>query len=136
MLGHPEWAQDERFASNRARVANRELIDGLIDEALAADKADAWLAKLKAVGVPCGRINTVAQALDDPHTAARRMVETVEHPTIGALKMLGIPFKFSDTPASVRRAPPTLGQHTDEILAASSASTQPRSRSCAISGVI
>ena len=44
------------------------------------------------------------------------MVETVEHPTIGALKMLGIPFKFSDTPASVRRAPPTLGQHTEEVL--------------------
>ena len=51
------------------------------------------------------------------------MVETVEHPTIGALKMLGIPFKFSDTECSVRRAPPTLGQHTDEILAASSATT-------------
>jgi len=59
----------------------------------------------------------VRVALDDPHTAARQMVETVEHPTIGALKMLGIPFKFSDTPGSVRRAPPTLGQHTDEVLA-------------------
>ena len=82
-----------------------------------ADKADTWLAKLEAVGVPCGKINSVAQALDDPHTAARRMVETVEHPVIGALKMLGIPFKFSDTACSVRRAPPTLGQHSDEILA-------------------
>jgi crotonobetainyl-CoA:carnitine CoA-transferase CaiB-like acyl-CoA transferase len=78
--------------------------------------ADAWLAKLMAVGVPCGRINTVAQALDDPHTAARRMVETVEHPAIGALRLLGIPFKFSDTTCSVRRPPPMLGQHTDEIL--------------------
>jgi crotonobetainyl-CoA:carnitine CoA-transferase CaiB-like acyl-CoA transferase len=67
--------------------------------------------------VPCGRINTVAQALDDPHTAARRMVETVAHPTIGDLKMLGIPFKFSDTPAAVRRPPPVLGEHTDEVLA-------------------
>ena len=117
VLGHPEWAQDARFNSNRARVENRDLVDGLINEALAHDTADAWLAKLMAVGVPCGKINSVAQALDDPHTAARRMVETVEHPVIGELKMLGIPFKFSDTPASVRRAPPTLGQHTDEILA-------------------
>jgi succinate---hydroxymethylglutarate CoA-transferase len=117
VLGHPEWASDERFASNRARVANRTLINGLIDDALKQDKAAAWIARLKAVGVPCGLINTVAQALDDPHTAARRMVETVEHPTIGELKMVGIPFKFSDTPATVRRAPPTLGQHTDEILA-------------------
>jgi crotonobetainyl-CoA:carnitine CoA-transferase CaiB-like acyl-CoA transferase len=116
VLGHPEWAADARFAANRARVENRELIDGLIGKALAADTADAWLAKLKAVGVPCGRINTVAQALDDPQTAARRMVETVPHATIGELKMLGIPFKFSDTPAAVRRPPPQLGEHTDEVL--------------------
>lgn len=117
VLGHPEWAQDERFAANRARVANRDAIDALIGAALATEKADAWLAKLKRVGVPCGRINSVAQALDDAQTAARRMVETVPHSTIGELKMLGIPFKFSETPAAVRRAPPTLGEHTDEILA-------------------
>ena len=118
VLGHPEWAADERFASNRARVENRALIDGLINAALAGDVADAWLAKLKAVGVPCGKINSVAEALDDPHTAARGMVETVEHATIGSLRMLGIPFKFSDTACSVRRPPPTLGQHSDEILRA------------------
>ena len=117
VLGHPEWAQDERFATNRARVGNRDAIDAMIADALVTDKADNWLAKLKAVGVPCGRINTVAQALDDPHTAARRMVETVAHPTIGDLKMLGIPFKFSDTEAAVRRPPPVLGEHTDEVLA-------------------
>jgi succinate--hydroxymethylglutarate CoA-transferase len=116
VLGHPEWAQDARFTSNRARVENRDLIDGLINEALSHDGADAWLDKLKAVGVPCGKINSVADALDDPHTVARDMIETVEHSTIGALKMLGIPFKFSDTACSVRRAPPTLGQHSDEIL--------------------
>jgi crotonobetainyl-CoA:carnitine CoA-transferase CaiB-like acyl-CoA transferase len=97
---------------------NRAAIDGLVGDVLARDSADAWLTKLKAAGVPCGKINSVAGALDDPHTAARNMVETVEHPTVGALKMLGIPFKFSDTPASVRCAPPTLGQHTDEILKA------------------
>jgi crotonobetainyl-CoA:carnitine CoA-transferase CaiB-like acyl-CoA transferase len=116
VLGHAEWAQDPRFVTNRARVENRSVIDTLIGEALAEDTADSWVAKLKAAGVPCGRINTVAQALDDPHTAARRMVETVSHPTIGDLKMLGIPFKFSDTPARVGRAPPTLGQHTAEVL--------------------
>jgi succinate--hydroxymethylglutarate CoA-transferase len=116
VLGHPEWAKDPRFTSNRARVENRDVIDGFINEALSHDDADAWLDKLKAVGVPCGRINSVADALDDPHTAARDMIETVEHSTIGALKMLGIPFKFSDTACSVRRAPPTLGRHNDEIL--------------------
>ena len=117
VLGHPEWATDARFTSNRARVENRDLIDGLINEALSHGDADAWLEKLKAVGVPCGRINSVADALDDPHTVARDMIETVEHSTIGALKLLGIPFKFSDTACSLRRAPPTLGQHSDEILA-------------------
>ena len=116
VLGHPEWAKDARFTSNRARVENRDVIDGFINEALSHDDADVWLDKLKAVGVPSGRINSVADALDDPHTAARDMIETVEHSTIGALKMLGIPFKFSDTACSVRRAPPTLGQHNDEIL--------------------
>ena len=116
VLGHPEWAKDPRFTSNRARVENRDVIDGFINEALSHGDADAWLDKLKAVVVPCGRINSVADALDDPHTTARDMIETVEHSTIGALKMLGIPFKFSDTACSVRRAPPTLGQHNDEIL--------------------
>jgi crotonobetainyl-CoA:carnitine CoA-transferase CaiB-like acyl-CoA transferase len=117
VLGHAEWADDPRFKQNRARVENRDTIDGMIGEAFAANIADAWLTKLKAAGVPCGKINSVAGALSDPHTIARDMVETVEHPTIGVLKLLGIPFKFSDTPASVRLAPPTLGQHTDEVLA-------------------
>jgi succinate--hydroxymethylglutarate CoA-transferase len=117
VLGHPEWSGDPRFKVNRERVERRALLDGLINEALKQDNADVWLVKLKAVGVPCGKINSVAQAFAEPHTAARRMVETAEHPIIGELKMLGIPFKFSGTPASVRRAPPTLGQHTDDILA-------------------
>ncbi len=90
---------------SRARREPRR--DRWIDRrGLARDSADAWLAKLKAVGVPCGKINSVASALEDPHTAARNMIETVDHPTVGALKMLGIPFKFDDTPCSVRRAPP------------------------------
>ena len=117
VLGHPEWATDPRFSSNRARVENRVEVDRMINAALAHGIAQSWLDKLMAVGVPCGRINTVAQAFEEPHTAARRMVETAQHPLHGELKMLGIPFKFSETPGSVRRAPPTLGQHTDEILA-------------------
>ena len=116
VLGHPEWAQDARFIQNRDRVANRELVDGMVAEALKRDATDAWIARLQAAGVPCGRINSVAEALEDPQTAARCMVEAVEHPTVGTLRMLGTPFKFSATPTAVRHAPPTLGQHTDEIL--------------------
>jgi succinate--hydroxymethylglutarate CoA-transferase len=116
VLGHKEWAADPRFADNRNRVVNREIVDAAVNQALAGDTADNWLTRLKAAGIPCGRINTVARALDDPHTAAREMVETVEHPEAGALRMLGIPFKFTGTPASVRRAPPLLGEHSEEIL--------------------
>jgi succinate---hydroxymethylglutarate CoA-transferase len=116
VLGHPEWAGDPRFATNRARVEHRHLVDGAISQALAADTAGNWLAKLKAAGVPCGRINSVAEAFADPQTQARAMIETVEHPTIGDLKLVGPPYKLSGTPASVRRPPPTLGEHTDEIL--------------------
>ncbi len=115
-VGHTEWARDARFVKNRDRVVHRDVLDELIADTLRSDVAAAWIAKLEAVGVPCGRINSVAQALDDPHTAARHMVETVEHPTVGALRLLGIPFKLGATPASVRRPPPTLGQHSDDIL--------------------
>jgi crotonobetainyl-CoA:carnitine CoA-transferase CaiB-like acyl-CoA transferase len=115
-IGRAEWAADARFTKNKDRVAHRELVDGLIADALKTDAAAAWIEKLKAAGVPCGRINSVKQAFDDPQTEARRMIETVGHPTLGALKLIGTPFKFSGTPTSVRRAPPTLGQHTDEIL--------------------
>ncbi len=116
VLGHPEWAQDARFIQNRDRVAHREVVDAMVAAALQGDVTDAWISRLQAAGVPSGRINSVAQALEDPQTAARRMVETVEHPTVGTLKVLGTPFKFGATPTSVRHAPPTLGQHTDEIL--------------------
>lgn len=115
-VGHSEWADDPRFAANSARVGNRKILDGLIGEAVAGRPAAGWLEKLKAVGIPCGIINTVAQALNDSHTQARAMVETVDHPTAGPIKMLGIPIKFADTPSSVRSAPPILGQHSDEIL--------------------
>ena len=116
VLGHPEWASDPRFAKNRDRVVNRALVDAMVGEALAREPANTWIEKLQAAGVPCGKINTVAQAFADPHTAARRMTETVTHPTIGDLTMLGIPFKFGDTPTAMRYPPPMLGQHTKEIL--------------------
>jgi succinate--hydroxymethylglutarate CoA-transferase len=115
-VGHPEWSADPRFIKNKDRVANREVLDAAIADTLKADDALAWIEKLKKAGVPCGRINTVKQAFEDPQTAARKMIETVEHPTIGPVKVIGTPFKFSDTQTSVRLAPPLLGQHTEEIL--------------------
>jgi crotonobetainyl-CoA:carnitine CoA-transferase CaiB-like acyl-CoA transferase len=115
-LSQSGWANDPRFAVNSSRVENRQVLDKLVADVLAGQPAEFWLGTLKAAGIPCGMINTVAQALQDPHTQARAMVETVAHPTAGPVKILGIPLKFSDTPASIRAAPPTLGQHSDEIL--------------------
>jgi len=114
--GHPEWARDPRFAKNPDRVINREAIDSAIADALKADRTEAWIAKLRAVGVPCGPINTVAEALNDPHTLARDMVRTVTHATAGELKLVGIPFEMGGTPATIRRPPPLLSEHTDEVL--------------------
>jgi succinate--hydroxymethylglutarate CoA-transferase len=115
-LGKPEWATDARFARNPERVANRAELDAAIAGVLRSDTGDAWLAKLREAGVPCGRINTVAEALADPHTIARDMVCTVHHPREGDIKMVGSPLRFSATPASVRRPPPILGQHTEQVL--------------------
>ena len=114
--GHPEWARDPRFAKNPDRVINREAIDSAIADALKTDRTESWIAKLRAVGVPCGPINTVAEALSDPHTLARDMVRTVRHATAGELKLVGIPFEMNGTPATIRRPPPLLSEHTDEVL--------------------
>lgn len=116
VLGHSEWAEDVRFAKNRDRVENRAIVDAMIEAAFKTAGADSWVEKLKAVGVPCGRINSVAQALAEPQTEARHMIETITHPVVGELKMTGIPFKFSDTEASVRLPPPLLGEHSNDIL--------------------
>jgi len=115
-VGHPEWARDSRFAKNPDRVMNREALDDLIAQTLKREPSSTWIEKLRAAGVPCGPINSVAEALNDPHTLARGMVRTMKHPKVGDLRMVGIPFRFSATPEAIRRAPPLLGQHTEEVL--------------------
>jgi crotonobetainyl-CoA:carnitine CoA-transferase CaiB-like acyl-CoA transferase len=114
--GRGEWARDARYATNPARVANRETLDAAIAQALKGGKSASWIEKLRAAGVPCGPINSVGEALNDPHTLARDMVRSVRHPTVGEVKMVGIPFRLNGTPAAIRRAPPLLGQHTEEVL--------------------
>jgi succinate---hydroxymethylglutarate CoA-transferase len=114
--GHAEWARDARYVTNPARVANRDALDEAIARALKGRESAEWIDKLRAAGVPCGPINSVGEALNDPHTLAREMVRSVRHPTAGELKMVGIPFRLNGTPAAIRRAPPLLGQHTEEVL--------------------
>jgi formyl-CoA transferase len=117
VLGHPEWTKDPRFARNRDRVVNRAAFDELIVAALSTRPASEWLDRLLAVGVPCGLINDVTGALAAAQTAAMSMVVDVMHPTVGTYRSLGIPFELSATPPAIHRPPPTLGQHTEEVLA-------------------
>lgn len=116
VVGHPEWAEDPAFSRNQQRVVNRAQLDQLVEGALQQRTADQWVEALMAVGVPCGRINGVVEALAAAQTAAMDMVVDVAHPAVGQFRSLGIPFGFSTTPAAIRRPPPVLGQHTDEVL--------------------
>ena len=116
LLGHPEWAAEPRFVRNQDRVVNRAALDPLITTALAADTVTGWIGRLRAAGIPCGPINTVTQALADPHAAAREMVVEMQHTTAGTVRALGVPFRMHGTPATIRRAPPSLGEHTDAVL--------------------
>jgi formyl-CoA transferase len=117
VLGHPEWPGDPRFATGPARLAHREPLIAAIEAVTTSAPTAHWLERLLAAGVPCGPVHDYAQAYADPQTLAREMVVEAEHPLAGTIRMLGIPLKLSATPGSIRRPPPTLGQHTDEVLA-------------------
>ena len=116
ILGLPELVEDPRFVSNPQRVANRAQLIPLIEAALATRGSAAWAEELSRVGIPAGAINSIDAALEHPQVRARDMVLSTEHPTAGTLRMTGSPIKLSRYVATVRRPPPTLGQHTDEVL--------------------
>jgi formyl-CoA transferase/CoA:oxalate CoA-transferase len=115
--GLDELTDDPRYATNPDRVQHRDTLIPRITQALATRGCAEWTDRLNAAGVPAGPVNTVPAALEQPQIAAREMVVEVEHPVAGMLRMLGTPLKLSAQPASIRRPPPVLGQHTDEILA-------------------
>lgn len=116
-LGLDGLAGDPRFATNGDRVRNREALRPLLAERLAADTTAAWLARLDAAEIPCGPINDILTAFASPQARARAMDVTIEHPRLGPIRQAGVPFKLSATPATIRSAPPLLGEQTDELLA-------------------
>jgi crotonobetainyl-CoA:carnitine CoA-transferase CaiB-like acyl-CoA transferase len=116
ILGLNGLAADERFATNSARVGNYDALRPLLVDRMRSRKRAEWVKELKAAGVPCGSVREVGAVLEDPQLDARQMIETVDHLTAGAVRVLGVPIKLSDTPGGVRSAPPALGQHTDRIL--------------------
>ncbi len=116
VIGAQGLVADERFATNRARVAHyRDLRPHLVEHLHARTRGE-WVAALKAAGVPCGSVRDVGEVLEDPQLQARDMIREVEHAIAGAVRVTGVPVKLSATPGSVRSAPPALGQHSDAIL--------------------
>ncbi len=116
VIDRPEWIEDPRFRRNPDRAANRDELMRLLNEIFAARPLDYWIPKFRATGVAGGPVRSVSEALESTEVAERDMVVTVPHPTAGDLRMLGTPYKMSDTPAARPAAAPLLGQHTDEVL--------------------
>jgi formyl-CoA transferase len=115
-MGEAELAEDPRFRTNALRVSNYEALRAHLDGRLRTRKVDEWLADWEAAGIPCGRVRTVAEALDLPQVAARGLLVEVEHPVAGTGRYVGSPIHLSDATRSSHRPPPALGQHTDEVL--------------------
>jgi len=112
ICGHPEWAGDDRFATNAARVANREEIVWLVSECIRRKPADEWFEKLEAAGIPAGPINTISQALADVQAQHRGLVRTM-----AGLSVMGSPVRIDGDRADTDLPPPALGEHTNDVLA-------------------
>lgn len=111
LCGHPEWVNDERFANNGARVANRAEIVGLVSECINQKTADEWFVELEAAGIPAGPINRISQALADVQAQHRETVRT-----LAGMPLVGSPVRIDGDRADSDLPPPALGEHTNEIL--------------------
>ncbi|MEO8506106.1 MAG: CoA transferase [Betaproteobacteria bacterium] len=116
VLGHPEWRDDPRFATNTARMAHLDALVALMNGVLSQRSRAEWIALLDAAGVPAGPVHSLGEALTHPQTLARGMVVDLVHPEAGATQALGCPVHLSGTPARVDRPAPMLGEHTRELL--------------------
>ena len=116
VAGHPEWAEDPRFATNAQRVAHRDLLIPLIRQVTVFRTTDQWMADLEQAGVPCGPINDLAQVFADPQVLARGLKVRMAHPLSGEVDLVANPIRLSRTPVEYRLAPPLLGEHAAQIL--------------------
>ncbi|KAK9369187.1 caib/baif family protein-like protein [Lipomyces kononenkoae] len=126
LLKRDDWIEDERFKTNALRVENRDILVPMITEETKKKTTMArtmsplmfgeWLSLFEGSGIPYAAVNDIQATLNHPHVLARNMITVVEHPTCGPVKLVNTPIKFSKAKPSIREAPPTLGQHTDETL--------------------
>jgi crotonobetainyl-CoA:carnitine CoA-transferase CaiB-like acyl-CoA transferase len=117
IAGHPEWATDERFATNAQRARHRPALVALMKQATVLRSTADWIATLETAAVPCGPINRIDQVFADPQVQQRGLRVTVPHPQVGEVALVASPLRFSATPVSYRHAPPAVGQHTQAVLA-------------------
>jgi len=116
VVGLPELKDDPRFTTNQERVINREALALLLNDSFAKQDACFWLEELQLAEIPSGPINTIQDVFNHPQSTTREMKLEIEHPTAGVIGLPGFPYKMSETPAELRRPPPLLGEHTEEIL--------------------
>ncbi len=117
LVGRPELANDVRFASNAARVRNRTGLIPTLEDILAKKSSETWLRRLEQAGIPAGPINTLDKVFANPQVQHRGMRVDLPHALAGSVPLVASPLNFSATPICYDRAPPTLGQDTDEVLA-------------------
>ncbi|CAM9844279.1 unnamed protein product [Phaeothamnion confervicola] len=115
-VGLPKMADDPRFASNALRVRHRDALLAALRARFRQRTLAACTAVIEPLGIPFGPVRSIREAFADPQALHRQMVETLTHPTAGKIRLPGIPMKFSETKAAVRRSPPLLGEHTEEVL--------------------
>jgi succinate--hydroxymethylglutarate CoA-transferase len=115
-LSKPEWKTDPRFVTNALRVQHREIIDSLVETELQTRTTQEWLEIFEGSGMPYAAVNDIKGTINHEHVLARGMIEEVDHPAVGKVKLVNHPVKYSKIKPGIRSAPPTLGQHTDEVL--------------------
>ncbi len=116
VIGRADLVDDPRFATTFDRVRNRAALTPILNEAFQARTAAEWVAHLNAHGVASGPIYNLAQVFSDPQVLHQEMLVERPHPALGTVKLIGIPIKLTETPGQIRRVPPLLGEHTDEVL--------------------
>ncbi|MEZ5817436.1 MAG: CaiB/BaiF CoA-transferase family protein [Hyphomicrobiaceae bacterium] len=116
LLGQPALKTDARFATNAARVENRDALDPILDELMQKKTTAEWVEALEGAGVPCGPINNIQEVFENPQVVARGLKVDIPHPTAGTVSLVRSPMRFSETPVEYKTPPPLLGQHTDEVL--------------------
>lgn len=116
VLGLPELAHDRRFTTNADRVANRQELEALIGDRLVQAPVAEWVDRISAAGVAVAPVNSIKEVFSDPQVVASGQVAPFDHTTLGEINLVGSPIHMSRTPVAHQGAPPTLGEHTEEVL--------------------